>query len=186
MNCKPAKGRPLAGAGGEEVYASALELLARQAFSAGLLAARLRRQGAGEEETAAALARLQEAGLLDDQAYAQRLYELWLAKGRTGKGALEAELARKLVPASLAARLLAAVPPEAEEEAAARALAAFWQRQEGRLQAIQGLPAGRQRSTAVQKLAAAAGRYLAARGFQAQAMEKVWEKLGNLLVFFEI
>ena len=183
MNSEKGPRRPLAEASGQTVYDCALKLLSQRAYSGGLLALRLRQRGAGKEQADEAVARLTAAGLLNDEAYARRLFELWRSKGSSGRAALVAELKRKLVPSHVVAKVLASLPDGSEQEAAAKALAAFWRREAKKMQTIEALPAGQERSVLLQKLAAAAGRYLAARGFKSEAMALVWDKLGEVSDF---
>ncbi len=183
MKYKTGPQRPLAEASGQEVYDCALKLLSQRAYSGGLLALRLRQRGAEKDTADEAVARLTAAGLLNDEAYARRLFELWQSKGSSGRAALAAELKRKLIPSHIAEKILDSVSAESEQEAAAKALAVFWRREAKKIQTIEALPGGQERSVLLQKLAAAAGRYLVARGFKSEAMALVWDKLGEVSDF---
>lgn len=80
-----------------ELKEKTIELLSRKPMSRRETEQKLRSWEAGEEETAAICDRMEELGLLDDRAYAERLVRHYSAKG-CGVRKLKDELFRRGVP----------------------------------------------------------------------------------------
>jgi regulatory protein len=91
----------------------AIELLSRKPLSRRELERKLREWEAGEEETAALCARMEELGYLDDAAYARRVVRHYAAKGY-GERKLRDELYRRGVPRDLWDAALADLDDPAE------------------------------------------------------------------------
>jgi regulatory protein len=121
--------------GGEEVrrlaalaeagalHERALRLLAGAAHSARGLERKLRAKGAEAGLLAAELARLAEAGLLDDRAYAEAWVQQRLQRHPEGPGPLLAGLERRGIARELAEQTVRGQLTEEAERAAAAALA---------------------------------------------------------------
>jgi regulatory protein len=110
-------------AGASELHEHALRLLAGSAHSARSLERKLLARGAEPGLVAAELARLVDAGLLDDRAFAEAWVRLRLARHPEGAGPLLAGLERGGVSRELAEQAVCGqLTPEAER-AAATALA---------------------------------------------------------------
>lgn len=152
----------------QEAYDCALNLLSYRDYSEKKMLERLQRKGADEEQSQEALAKLQHYGLVDDARYAVRVYEGWLAKRYYGRQHLKAELAKRGIGGELMAEVLERFTPELEAEHAENAAELFLQRNRSKL-------AGEQVQD--KKLYAAAGRFMAARGFGSGYLRVLMDKL---------
>ena len=152
----------------QEAYDCALKLLTYRDYSEQKLRERLQRKGADAEQSDAAVEKLQHYGLIDDRRYAQRVYEYWLQKGAYGRLHLQAELQKRGVAPELVRETVAQFTSAQEEVHAEKAAAVFLQRNGRKLEQL------RQDK---RKLYAAAGRFMAARGFSGEHVKILWEKL---------
>jgi len=105
-----------------QLHERALRLLAGSAHSARGLERKLRARGAEPGLLAAELARLTDAGLLDDRAYAEAWVRLRLARHPEGAGPLLAGLERRGVSRELAEQAVREELTAEAERAAAAAL----------------------------------------------------------------
>lgn len=140
----------------DDPYAVATRLLAMQARSVRALGDRLRAKGFPEDEIPAVLDTFRMSGLLDDERLARALVEQVLARKPVGRRWLVARLRRAQIPDELSRRVIGAlVPPERERALASEA-------------------AGEKREALRRQGGAAANaavaRFLAARGFSADAI----------------
>lgn len=154
-------------ASAQEAYSCALDLLSYRDYSNKKMLERLQRKGADDAQAREAVAKLEGYGLLDEERYAQRVYEGWLNKGCYGRQHLQAELAKRGIRAEIAADILALFTPEAEEQNAQRAAELFGQRNRRRLA----------QEADNKKIYAAAGRFMAARGFSARYVHIILDRL---------
>ena len=162
----------------QQAYDCALNLLSYRDFSKQKMQERLQQKGADEEQAEEAIEKLQEYGLINDERYANRVYEGWLNKRCYGRQHLAAELNKRGLAPELAQEVLARFTPELEAEHAACAAELFKQRNQAKLaQAQREELSAQERMLAQRKIYAAAGRFLASRGFSARYMQVLWEKL---------
>ena len=152
----------------QEAYDCALNLLSYRDYSEKKMLERLQQKGADEEQSQQALEKLQHYGLVDDERYAARVYEGWLAKRCYGRQHLKAELSKRGGGAELIAELMERFTPELEAEHAENAAELFVQRNRKKLVGAQALD---------KKLYAAAGRFMAARGFGSGYMRVLLDRL---------
>ncbi len=152
----------------QQVYDCALDLLSYRDYSELKLRERLLQKGATEEQVDAALVKLRDYGFTNERRYAENVYEAWLGKRYYGRLHLQAELRKRGVTAELIDELLQRFTPELEEAQAKNAAELFLQRNRQRLSQAQPHD---------KKIYAAAGRFMAARGFSAGYMTILWEKL---------
>ena len=165
-------------ASAQEAYDCALNLLSYRDFSKQKMLERLQQKGADEEQAEEAIEKLQEYGLINDERYANRVYEGWLNKRCYGRQHLAAELAKRGIDSELSQKIMARFTPELEAEHAACAAELFKQRNQAKLaQAQREELSAQERMLAQRKIYAAAGRFLASRGFSARYMQVLWEKL---------
>lgn len=165
-------------ASAQEAYDCALNLLSYRDFSKQKMLERLQQKGADEEQAEEAIEKLQEYGLINDERYANRVYEGWLNKRCYGRQHLAAELAKRGIDSELSQEIMARFTPELEAEHAACAAELFKQRNQAKLaQAQREELSAQERMLAQRKIYAAAGRFLASRGFSARYMQVLWEKL---------
>ena len=165
-------------ASAQEAYDCALNLLSYRDFSKQRMQERLRRKGADAAQAEEAVAKLEDYNLINDERYASRVYEGWLNKRYYGRQHLAAELAKRGLGPELSQEILARFTPELEEQHAANAAALFAQRNGERIAEARSSELTPQERMALQKkLYAAAGRFLASRGFSARYMQILWEKL---------
>ncbi len=143
----------------QQAYDCALNLLSYRDYSDSGMLDRLQRKGADEEQARESVEKLKEYGLLDEKRYACRIYEMWLNKRCYGRQHLQAELARRGIRKEYIGMVLDMFTPEMEAERAEAAAEIFMQRNRKKLEA-----------GADRKLAAAAGRFMAARGFSSRYM----------------
>ena len=154
----------------QEAYDCALNLLSYRDYSEKKMLERLQQKGADEKQSKEALAKLQHYGLVDEARYADRVYEGWLAKRCYGRQHLKAELTKRGVRQELIAEVMERFTAELESEHAEAAAELFVQRNRKKLAGDGQLDP---------KLYAAAGRFMAARGFSGGFMSIVLEKLRN-------
>lgn len=152
----------------QQAYSCALDLLSYKDYSEQKLRERLQQKGADEEQADAAIAKLRHYGLVDERRYAERVYEAWLNKRCYGRLHLQAELQKRGVRQELVSEILQRFTPEQETELAENAAELFLQRNSRKL-------AGTQQYD--KKIYAAAGRFMAARGFSSRYMTILLEKL---------
>ena len=152
----------------QQVYDCALNLLSYRDYSDKKMLERLQQKGADEEQAKESIAKLQHYGLLDEHRYAGRVYEAWLAKRYYGRQHLQAELAKRGVRAEYIAEIMERFTPEMEAEQAENAAELFLQRNRKKIAEIQGFD---------KKIYAAAGRFMAARGFSSRYMHVLLEKI---------
>lgn len=165
------KAKPLETA--TETYDCALNLMSFRDHSHKELSQKLTRRGANKEQVEESLEKLTEYGILDDERYAQRVYEAWLAKRVYGRQHLQAELSKRGVPQQYCAPILEQFTDALEAERAELAAEQFCKL--NRRKIVLGMASSDPKDR--QKLYAAAGRYLATRGFGGGYMELVLEKL---------
>ncbi len=96
-----------------DALARAARALRRQDFSERALSDRLARSGVAPAPRAAAVARLAEAGAIDDDRLARRRAEL-LAERGAGNAMIRADLVGRGISPELAAAAVSALEPEAE------------------------------------------------------------------------
>lgn len=156
-----------------ETYDCALNLLSFRDHSQKELRQKLARRGANKEQVEASLEKLTDYGIMDEERYAQRVYEAWLAKRVYGHQHLQAELNKRGVPQQYCAQVLEQYTEAMEAERAELAAEQFCKLNRKKIE--QGMASGEPKTR--QKLYAAAGRYLAARGFGGGYMELVLEKM---------
>lgn len=162
----------------QQAYECALTLLNYRDYSESKMLERLIEKGASEEQAAEALEKLKEYGLINEERYAARLYEGWLAKRCYGRQHLRAELTKRGVCSELAQSILEQFTPELELQQAQNATELFLQRNRGKLKE---LPEDeRERRVYLSKVYAAGARFLAARGFGGAAMSVLQDKLSSL------
>ena len=71
----------------QQAYDCALDLLSYRDYSHKDMVERLQRKGATKSQALEAVAKLEDYGLLNEERYAQRVYEAWLAKRQTASAA---------------------------------------------------------------------------------------------------
>lgn len=165
------KAKPLETAA--ETYDCALNLMSFRDHSHKELSQKLTRRGAKKEQVEESLEKLEEYGILNDERYAQRVYEAWLAKRVYGRQHLQAELSKRGVPQVYYAQILEQLTEAMEAQRAELAAEQFCKL--NRKKIAQAMASSEPKDK--QRLYAAAGRYLAARGFGGGYMELVLEKL---------
>ncbi len=154
-------------ASAQEAYNCALDLLSYRDYSNKKMLERLQLKGADAEQARESVAKLESYGLLDEERYSRRVYESWLTKRCYGRKHLQAELAKRGIRAEIAADILALFTPADEEQNAQRAAELFCQRNRRRLT----------QEADKKKIYAAAGRFMAARGFSARYMHIILDRL---------
>ena len=142
----------------DALHTAALRLLTGRALSERELAQRLQRRGFDAAAVAGEVARLRQAGLLDDVAVARTTCADLLRRGY-GRRRLAAALARREVSSAAARQALQEISAEDERQAFERAL----QRLRGRGGGAPALPPERAKVI----------RYLLARGFPASLVARV-------------
>jgi len=140
------------------IHEAALRLLARRAFSRRELAERLARKEYPAAAVTAELARLERAGLLDEDELARSIRREHLRQGK-GRWAIAGALRRRGVEPSAAARVLGDLAPEEVAEALAGAAA----------KAMAKHPLWRELPRERAKVV----RYLLARGFDAAEVQRL-------------
>lgn len=153
----------------QQVFSCALDLLSYRDFSEARLRERLREKGAEDDALVdEAIAKLKDYNLLNEERYAQRVYEAWLAKRVYGRQHLQAELYKRGVAPEAQRLVLEQFTDDVEAEQAENAAQLFLQKNRKKLAEAQGFD---------KKLYAAAGRFLMARGFSARYLSVIVEKL---------
>ena len=165
----------------QQAYDCALDLLSYRDFSKKKMQERLQQKGADEEQAEEAIEKLQEYGLINDERYANRVYEGWLNKRCYGRQHLAAELSKRGIGGELSQRVLARFTPELEAEQAANAAELFLQRQRAKLAQLEDESLDLKAKLLLRnKIYVAAGRFMASRGFSSRYTQILWEKLqGN-------
>lgn len=102
----------------QDVHGRALRLLAVRSRSRGELEARLLRTGFDPSDVECELERLEEVGLVDDDAFARDIVRHHLTVRRSGRRAVARALAAKRVPTSTIEAALAELTGEEEDERA--------------------------------------------------------------------
>ena len=162
----------------QQAYDCALDLLSYRDFSKKKMQERLQQKGADEEQAEEAIEKLQEYGLINDERYANRVYEGWLNKRCYGRQHLAAELSKRGIGGELSQRVLARFTPELEAEQAANAAELFLQRQRAKLAQLEDESLDSKAKLLLRnKIYAAAGRFMASRGFSSRYTQILWEKL---------
>ena len=160
----------------QQAYDCALDLLSYRDYSHKDMVERLQRKGATKAqaleaqnnyERAVPLAKLEDYGLLNEERYAQRVYEAWLAKRYYGRQHLQLELSKRGIRPDVAAEIMERFTPDIEEQQAENAAQLFVQRNQRKLTA----------ETDNKKIYAAAGRFMAARGFSSRYVHIILGKL---------
>ena len=144
-----------------QAYEFALKLLGNRDYSEQELRSRLVRRGATPEFCDQVVAKLKEYHLLDEQRYAQKVYEAWLAKKVYGRLHLQAELVKKQVEPQYVPGILAQFTEELEQQRALAAYTVVTQRKDKKYDCT------------TEKGVAALLRYLTSRGFSAPALHRV-------------
>jgi regulatory protein len=149
---------------------TALHLLSHRARTRAELRRRLLDKGHPGPRVDACLRRLEERGLLDDEAVASAFVRDRLRFRPRGPRRLSAELRAKGIPADVAADVVAGVLEDQEisERDLAQRAARQWLSRQG--QAVLGALAGEARSAASQKAQRRLHGYLARRGFGSEAL----------------
>lgn len=117
---EPGRGKQLADA--EQVYAAALHYLARREYAESELRQRLLRRGAKPADVDAALARLKQAGYLDDARFAYARVRQRRDISRRGRGMVRAELTGFGIADELIENALVEEYDQSREEETVRAL----------------------------------------------------------------
>lgn len=152
----------------QQVYDCALSLLSYRDYSNKKIVERLQQKGADEQQVKESIEKLEKYGLLDEQRYAERVYEAWLAKRCYGRRHLKAELLKRGVRSQYIEEIMARFTPEIECRHAENAAIAFIQRnQKNFISAADNDP----------KIYAAAVRFMTARGFSTRYMYILRDKL---------
>ena len=141
--------------GAQQVYDCALDLLSYRDNSHKDMVERLQRKGATKEQALEAVAKLEDYGLLNEERYANRVYEAWLAKRYYG------------IRPDVVAEIMESFTTDIEEGQAENAAQLFVQRNQRKLTA----------ETDNKKIYAAAGRFMAARGFSSRYVHIILGKL---------
>lgn len=96
---------------------------------------RLQRKGATKEQALEAVAKLEDYGLLNEERYANRVYEAWLAKRYYGRQHLQLELTKRGIRPDVVAEIMERFTPDIEEGQAENAAQLFVQRNQRKLTA---------------------------------------------------
>lgn len=189
----------------DQVYNYALSLLTFRDYSKAEMLSKLIKKGASENFYRSAMAKLLEYNFLNEERYAFRVYEMWLEKRIYGRSHLQAELKKRNIEADAIAKVMEAFTVELETSRAENAAELFMQQNRKKLQELKqfdiedaddsceecisslqsksSFRAGKfssksaKRYAARQKLQAAAGRFMAARGFSGRYMHILLNKL---------
>ena len=146
--------------GAQQVYDCALDLLSYRDYSHKNMVERLQRKGATKSQALEAVAKLEDYGLLNEERYAQRVYEAWLGKRYYGRQHLQLELTKRGIRPDVAAGIMERFTPDIEEQQA-----------ENIRKMILAM------SHDNKKIYAAAGRFMAARGFSSRYVHIILGKL---------
>lgn len=189
----------------DQVYNYALSLLTYRDYSKAEMLSKLIKKGGSEDFSRLAVAKLLEYNFLNEERYAFRVYEMWLEKRIYGRAHLQAELKKRNIEADAIAKVMEAFTVEFETARAENAAELFMQQNRKKLQELKqfdiedaddsceecisslrsksSFRAGKFSSKSVkqyaarQKLQAAAGRFMAARGFSGRYMHILLNKL---------
>ena len=148
-----------------QVYDYALNLRTFRDYSASDMLIKLERKGADKLLAEKAVAKLKEYDFINEERYAQRVYEAWLSKKYYGRQHLEAELHKKHVCEEYIPLIIEGFTEEEEAERAQLACQQFLQKNARKLHQVD------------QKLQAAAVRFMAARGFSGRNAYTILESL---------
>ena len=148
----------------QQVYDCALDLLSYRDYSHKDMLERLQRKGATKAQALEAVAKLEDYGLLNEERYALRVYEAWLGKRYYGRQHLQLELSKRGIRADVAAEIMERFTTDVEEQQAENAAQLFMQRK-------------LTEEAEYKKIYAAAGRFMAARGFSSRYMHIILGKL---------
>ena len=159
-----------------ETYDCALNLLSFRDHSQKELKQKLKLRGASQENIQESIEKLTDYGILDDERYAQRVYEAWLAKRVYGRLHLVAELAKKGVPTQFAQNILEQFTDDEEQARAELAAEQFCRLNLKKIQQAKESTDPKVK----QKISAAAARYMAARGFNSEYMYIALDKVQKL------
>jgi len=162
----------------QQTYDCALNLLSYRDHSQKEMRQKLTRKGASAEQIESSIEKLTEYGIMNEERFAQRVYESWLAKRVYGRQHLVAELQKKGVPKEYMGPILEQFTEAMELERAELAAEQFCRADRKKIE--QGLQS--EDPKAKQRLYAAAGRYLASRGFcGGYIIELLWEQIRKSL-----
>ena len=140
--------------GAQQVYDCALDLLSYRDYSHKDMLERLQRKGATKAQALEAVAKLEDYGLLNEERY-------------YGRQHLQMELTKRGIRPDVAAEIMERFTPDIEEQQAENAAQLFVQRNQRKLTA----------ETDNKKIYAAAGRFMAARGFSSRYVHIILGKL---------
>lgn len=157
----------------QQAYDCALTLLSYKDYSEQKMFERLLEKGADKEQANEAIAKLKYYSFLDEQRYAQRVYEGWLMKRYYGRQHLQAELNKRAIKQEYVDEVMEQFTDDVEEEQAENAAALFLQRNRRKLEAV---------DCDYRKIYAAAGRFMAARGFSSRYMQTVVQKIKEVMI----
>jgi len=144
----------------EELYEYALSLLDRREYGEKELVQKLRARCSSAALIRESVDRLKEHNLLNEERYAKRVFEAWLARRIYGRLHLQAELIKKQVDEAYIPVILAMLT---EEEEVRRMEAAYRQIAGGR---------NKKYDCSTEKGLAALARYFSARGFGPSLVRK--------------
>lgn len=188
----------------DQVYNYALSLLTYRDYSKAEMLSKLIKKSSSEDFSRLAVAKLLEYNFLNEERYAFRVYEMWLEKRIYGRAHLQAELKKRNIETDAIAKVMEAFTFDVEAARAENAAEVFMQQNRKKLQELKQLDneendsyeecisrlqskthfkAGKfssksaKRYAARQKLQAAAGRFMASRGFSARYMHILLNKL---------
>ncbi len=148
-----------------QVYDYALTLLSFRDYSGNDMLLKLQRKGADKLLAEKAVAKLKEYNFINEERYAMRVYEAWLAKKYYGRQHLKAELQNKNVSVQFIPQVLESFTAELEQEHAELAAEQFLKRNAKKIE------------NPDKKIYAAAARFMAARGFTTRYIHVILDKL---------
>lgn len=152
----------------EQVYDYALNLLALRDYSGNDMLAKLMQKGAEQHMAEAAVVKLKEYNFINEERYAQKVYEYWLDKRCYGRQHLLAELHKKNVSELYIPQILEQLTDETEAERAEIASEIFLRRNAKKIKSSEENN---------NKIYAAAARFMAARGFSTRYIHVIMDKL---------
>lgn len=159
----------------QQTYDYALNLLSYRDHSQKEMRQKLTRKGASVEQAQSSINKLTEYGLMNEERFAQRVYEAWLAKRVYGRLHLAAELAKKGVPKELCQSILEQFTKDMECERVELAIGQYCKANKKKIEKAFNSEEPKEK----QKLYAAAGRYLVSRGFGGSYMELMFKLLNQ-------
>lgn len=151
----------------QQTYDYALNLLSFRDHSQKEMKQKLTRKGASPEQAQSSIDKLTDYGIMNEERFAQRVYEAWLAKRIYGRQHLAAELVKKGVPKEYCQQILEQFTDEMELERAEQAAQQYCKLNRIKISKVLASNDNKER----QRLYAAACRYLIARGFGSSTME---------------